>query len=87
MKELKFCGRCGRIISDINTADYYRHISVKWCDNCSMIIKREQTAARVAAFKKRKKAKDKFRDEQLELLREENELLRKNIIQLRENLS
>jgi hypothetical protein len=40
----------------------------------------------VNALRKRKKQKDKFRDEQLDLLREENELLRLRIIQLREDV-
>lgn len=34
--------------------------------------------------RERKKQKDKFRDEQLELLKVENELLRKRVIMLRE---
>lgn len=89
MQELKRCQRCGKIISDdrTGTADYFRHISVKWCEDCRPIVERAQNLERVKRFKKRKKLENKKRDERLELLEEENELLRKNIIKLREQLS
>jgi len=84
MNDIKYCQRCGAIISDLNTADYFSHISIKYCSQCAEKVNREKTAARMAALRKRKKQKDKYRDEQLILLQEENELLRKNIIRLRE---
>ena len=84
MNDIKYCQRCGMKISDLNTADYFSHIRIKYCPQCAKKVEHEQTAARVAALRKRKKQKDKYRDEQLVLLREENELLRKNIIRLRE---
>ncbi|MDE5772173.1 MAG: hypothetical protein K2I06_11205 [Ruminococcus sp.] len=91
MNDVKYCIRCGTMISDVNTADWYSHMSIKYCDFCRRESEREKTALRVAALRKRKKQKDKFRDEQLviiaernELLRAENELLRKKVMQLRE---
>ncbi len=84
MNDIKYCQRCGAVISDLNTADYFSHIRIKYCRRCAEQVEREQTAVRVAALRRRKKQKDKFRDEQLILLQEENELLRKNIIRLRE---
>lgn len=87
MQETKFCQRCGLIISRLSEADWYSHMSIKYCESCKVKVEKEKTAERVAEFRKRKKQKDKFRDEQLELLKAENELLRKNIIQLREKLS
>lgn len=86
MKNLKFCECCGKFISDINKNDYYSHISIKYCSACSEKIRKEKTHARVNALRKRKKQKDKFRDEQLELLQEENELLRLQVIKLREQV-
>jgi hypothetical protein len=86
MKELKFCECCGKFISDINNNDYYSHISKKYCSACSDKVKKQKNLEQVKAYRKRKKQKDKFRDEQLELLQEENELLRKKIIQLREDV-
>lgn len=86
MNDNKYCCRCAALISNINTADYYSHISIKYCPKCAEIVEREKTAARVKALRQRKKQKDKLRDEQLVLLQEENELLRRNIIALRENI-
>ena len=86
MKNLKFCECCGKFISDINKNDYYSHISIKYCSACSDKAKKEKNLARVKAYRQRKKIKDKFRDEQLKLLQEENELLRLRIIQLREDV-
>ena len=87
MKEIKYCQNCGLIISNIENSDYFSHISIKYCPDCSKKIEREKTAARVAALRKRKKIKDKFRDEQLILLQQQNELLEKRIIQLREEIA
>ena len=87
MKEIKYCQNCGLIISNIENSDYFSHISIKYCPNCSKKIEREKTADRVAALRKRKKIKDKFRDEQLILLQQQNELLEKRIIQLREEIT
>ena len=87
MKEIKYCQNCGLIISNIENSDYFSHISIRYCSDCSKKIEREKTAARVAALRKRKKIKDKFRDEQLVLLQQQNELLEKRIIQLREEIT
>lgn len=84
MYEVKFCKRCGVKISDVNEADWYSHISKKYCKICRRESDREKTALRVAALRQRKKEKDKYRDEQLELLKAENELLRKRVMKLRE---
>lgn len=86
MTDLKYCKRCGVLISDINTADYYSHISIKYCRKCSEIAARENNTARVNAARKRKRELSRQRDIQNDLLKEENELLRKNIIALREAL-
>jgi len=93
MRNIKFCQKCGLIISRINDADWYSHMSIKYCADCAKKIEKEKSAARVAEFRKRKRMKEKYRDEQLELLKEqtqllgeENELLRKHIVSLREEL-
>lgn len=86
MNDIKYCKRCGIKISDINTADYYSHISIKYCRSCSAAAARENNTARVNAARKRKREQNKQRDIQLDLLQTENELLRKNIIALREAL-
>lgn len=86
MTDRKFCKRCGTMISDINNTDWYRHMSVKYCSVCRKESDRQKTALRVYKLRQRKKEKDKFRDEQLELLKVENELLRERIISLREKV-
>lgn len=86
MTDIKYCKRCGTMISDISTTDWYRHLSVKYCEICRKESDREKTALRVYNLRQRKKQKDKFRDEKLALLEEENELLRKRVLQLRESV-
>lgn len=91
MNDVKRCKRCGKIISDVSSADWYSHIRVQYCESCRKQSDREKTAIRVAELRKRKKQKDKFRDRELELMKErnqllqgENEILRQKIINLRE---
>ena len=93
MNDVKRCKRCGKIISDVNSSDWYSHIRVQYCDVCRKQSDREKTAIRVAELRKRKRQKDKFRDRELELMREknkmleeENEILRQKIINLREEV-
>ena len=90
MTDVKRCKRCGKIISDVSSADWYSHIRVQYCESCRKQSDREKTAIRVAELRKRKRQKDKFRDRELELmkernqlLQEENEILRQKIINLR----
>lgn len=83
---MKHCKMCGQMISDLDSpdTDYYRHLPLKYCDTCRQTAERTQAAARMQRLRERKRQKDKYRDEQLELLKEENELLRKRVQQLRE---
>ena len=92
MTDIKRCKRCGKIISDINSSDWYSHIRIQYCDACRKQSDREKTAIRVAKLRERKKQKDKFRDKELELMRErvaileeENELIRQRLIKSRED--
>lgn len=92
MTDIKRCKRCGKIISDINSSDWYSHIRIQYCDACRKQSDREKTAIRVAKLRERKRQKDKFRDKELELMRqrvaileEENELIRQRIIKSRED--
>ena len=91
MTDIKRCKRCGKIISDVNSSDWYSHIRIEYCDVCRKQSDREKTAIRVAKLRERKRQKDKFRDRELELmkernqlLQEENEILRQRLIKLRE---
>lgn len=86
MADKKYCLFCGTLISDLNDPEcnYYRHIRIKYCDNCRGMVEHFQASNRAYNFRQRRKEKEKFRDEQIELLREENAILRANIRQLRE---
>lgn len=77
MRDIKYCYRCAVKISDANTSDWYSHISIKYCDECREIVKKEQTAARVKALRQRKKQKEKEQLEYIKLLETENANLRK----------
>lgn len=81
----KYCAMCGRLISDLSDerTDYYRHIALKYCPICAKTAERMHLNARVKAWRARKRQKEQYRDEQLELLRTENELLRARIAELR----
>lgn len=92
MTDIKRCKRCGKVISDINSSDWYSHIRIEYCDACRKQSDREKTAIRVAKLRERKRQKDKFRDKELELMRErvaileeENELIRQRLIKSRED--
>lgn len=85
MDNVKYCKRCGVVISVSENSDWYSHMSKKYCDECRRQSDRKKTALRVAALRQRKKQKEHFRDEQLALLKEENKLLRNRVIELRES--
>lgn len=84
MNDIKFCRRCGVIISSIDDSDWYRHMSVKYCPDCRKKSDREKAAERMREFRARNRAVNKAKNERLELLEKENELLRQRIIKLRE---
>lgn len=86
MIENKYCIRCNKHISNINTDDYYSFIRIKYCPECKPIVKKEQTLKCIKESRQRKKEQNRLRDIQLDLLKKENELLRLNIIKLKENL-
>lgn len=85
MNNVKVCIRCNlKLISNMNfdTCDYYRHLSVKYCDECREIVKREKNAEAVKRYRKRKKAERTAKQERADILKAENEMLRRNYSQL-----
>lgn len=89
LENVKRCTMCGKIISDLNdeTTDYYRHIRLKYCPTCRETAEHLQGVDRVRRYRERKRQQDKARDDQLQLLQEENELLRQRVAQLRESIT
>ena len=83
----KYCSVCGKLISDLDdpATDYFRHIRLKYCTFCRDTMEHIQGVNRVRQYRERKRQRDKERDTQLDLLRQENELLRQRIAVLRDN--
>lgn len=82
MNNVKMCARCNAVlISNLNNpnADYYRHLSIKYCDSCREIVKRDQAAQRVRRYRQRKKRSEAVQTRNTDLLIAENEQLEKQI--------
>lgn len=88
LENVKRCTMCGKIISDLNdeTTDYYRHIRLKYCPTCRETAEHLQGVDRVRRYRERKRQQDRETAEQLRLLKEENELLRQRVAQLRQSV-
>lgn len=88
LESKKYCQMCGKLISDLDDpgTDYYKHIGLKYCPICRETSDRLKVAARMREYRKRKKARNRERDMQLDLLKEENELLRQRVAQLRQSV-
>lgn len=79
LEKIKRCVRCYKIISFEDEADYYSHISIKYCDDCRKIVLREQAKARMANMRKRTKAEVKELQERVRVLETENDALRSRL--------
>lgn len=84
MDDIKRCEKCGTIISDVNAADWYSHIRIKYCDKCRKKMNRKNTAERAKAYRERKQAEHNELLARCKSLETENELLRLQINSLRE---
>ena len=84
---VKRCTMCGAVISDLDnpTTDYYSHIRLKYCPTCRETAERLHSLERVKRYRERKRQQDRETAEQLRLLKEENELLRLRVAQLRQS--
>ena len=86
MIEKKYCERCGKLIGDAYETDFFAYIRMKYCDECKVQVRREKNAQRMKDFRRKNREINKAKNEQLELLKEENEMLRLQIIRMRENM-
>ena len=90
----KFCIWCGAFLVDTDiciTADgeeisYYKAIALKYCDECREKAYKQGDKLRLYNFRQRQKQERKAQKTRLALLEEENELLRQQILKLREEL-
>jgi len=84
MTETKKCQRCGTVIGDAYSTDYYAYIRMKYCPECKKTVTNMQAAERMKKFRYKNRMMNKAMKDRVQLLEEENELLRKRIVQLRE---
>ncbi len=76
---IKRCERCYKPISYEDTADWYSHIRIKYCDECKKIVEKEKAAERFRRFKEKQKEAAKLRDQRLKELEIENSILREKL--------
>ena len=86
MTEKKYCERCGKLIGYAYETDCFAYIRMKYCDECKIQVRREKNAQRMKELRRKTREINKAKSEQLELLREENEMLRLRIIRMREDI-
>lgn len=76
---IKRCARCYTPISFEDSADWYSHIRIKYCDECAKIVEKEKAAERFRRYKERQREAAKLRDQRLKELEIENSILREKI--------
>ena len=82
------CSICGTSIGNINgDGNYFALIRTKYCPACKEPVRRDQNRLAQKAKRLRDKQARKLTDERLRLLVEENNLLRKQIKELRRKTS
>lgn len=86
MQERKFCQKCCKLISDINSADYYSHIKIKYCKECAVKVDREKAAERMKEVRKKTRENNRLRRQLNDKLIQENELLKRQLEQARERI-
>lgn len=77
---VKVCERCGKIMRIEN---WFAAIRTKYCPDCRKAVKQMQTAN--CMYEKRRKARERrnLEREKMRLLNDENEILRREIAELR----
>ena len=70
------CGRCGAILGNYLTGDYFKLIRIKYCDNCKVKVRREYKRFWDSQHRQAARELNKEMREQIRLLKEENERLR-----------
>lgn len=76
---IKRCERCYTPISYEDTADWYSHIRIQYCDECKKIVEKEKAAERFRRYKQRQKEAAAQRDIRIKELELENSILREKL--------
>lgn len=84
LPKVKKCVVCGRMIAMEETTDYYRYIRLKYCPSCAKNIHRMQNANRMSLKRHEARTRIKLCGEINTELVTENDLLRAQLIRLRE---
>lgn len=82
MQSVKYCQQCGRIIARESECDYYAYIRLKWCKGCAADVHRIQKAEYMRRLRAQRREAHKLTEEQNQLLKTENDLLRQSIRRL-----
>lgn len=85
MDQIVHCARCYKAISWEWCSDWYRHIHVKYCDDCKKIVEREQAVIRMRKYRERQREARKVKDARLAQLEMENQILREKFNKLWED--
>ena len=86
MTPVKRCDQCGTVIAHEQTCDYYAYIRLKYCPGCAADVHRRQKAEYMRRLRAQRREAHKLTEDQNQLLRTENELLRQRIRQLEDTL-
>lgn len=82
MNPVKYCQQCGRVIAREIDCDYFRYIRLKWCASCAADVRRRQKADYMCRLRAQRREAHRLAEEQNQLLKIENELLRDAIRRL-----
>lgn len=82
MAPVKRCAQCGIVIAYEQTCDYYRYIRLRYCPHCAADVRRQQKADYMRRLRAQRREAHKLTEEQNQLLKTENELLRQSIRRL-----
>lgn len=76
---VKYCEKCGKKISDANSSDWYAHIRIKYCEECKIIARRQNAAARIKKLREQSRLRELENKTRLQNLELENEILRNKV--------
>lgn len=81
------CVKCGKHIDDeYTTKEWYKFIRQEYCENCREEIRREQNRSRQLRYRRSKRQLKKDYEQQTNLLKQENRLLREAVMALRDDV-
>lgn len=81
-----YCDWCHALLGNINgEGNYFALIRTKYCPKCKTFARSESNRAAQRAYRKRKRLEKQQLEIKLDLLEEENRLLRERVKELRRN--